>query len=120
YALRLLPHHDFDTPVPGLGGPVRRRHEQVAFSASDRRDVGLRDAALDEHRLDPFGPLPRERVVVLVAADSIRVADDDDVAYGTLRDIGEHPLELGARLLREVVARLVEVEREMRGTHRLR
>src|SRR5437667_3716984 len=116
---RALPDDDLDPAVPRFSNLVRRRNEQLSLAASGRLDALRSDAELDESRPDSLGALYRQPIVVVLRADGVGVADDDDLRRRDARDRVEDALDDHFRLRGELVAVQKEVEEERRGPRRL-
>src|SRR5262245_66308238 len=86
---RGLTDADLDAPVPRLGDLVGRRHFRLALAAAGHQDPHLGDSELDQLLAAALRALERECVVVRLAADAVRVADDDDLGRRPPRDLGE-------------------------------
>jgi hypothetical protein len=104
----------------GFGDAGCGRHGRLAAAASGRLHGVGGDAAADELGAHRIGALLREGVVERPAADEVGMADDEHVGDRTRRDLAERRVELGARLVGDLVASLGEMQREALLARRLR
>jgi len=110
-----LSNKDFDAAIARLGDAIGGRYQQIALAAPRRLNVLRRYAAanqVDTHRL---GALASERIVELIAANGIAVANHDDIGDRSSGDFGKYAFDGALRVLGELVLAFDEVKRERGG-----
>src|SRR5689334_9928542 len=107
-----LPDVDLHPPVARLRHLVWRRHQRLALAAALHPDALGRHAHLDQLVADALRATEGERVVVGHRPHAVGVADDHDLGSGPTRQLVDDAAQDLARIRRQLVARLEEVEEE--------
>src|SRR6266850_7027683 len=88
-----LAHDDFHTPIARFGHRTGSLNQGFALAAAGGLNDSCRDSALNQQVAYPEGALQGQRVVVLIGAHEIGMADDGDLRRGSCSDIGGYPVD---------------------------
>src|SRR5258706_6007472 len=105
-----LTHNDFHTPIARFGHGIGSLNQRFALATAGGLNDFRRDAAPDQQVSYPDGALQGKRVVVLIGADEIGMADDGDLRCGSLGDLGGYTVDCALGVGGEAVRSLHEVD----------
>ena len=103
---------DFHPAIAGFSDAIRGRHEQLTLAAPDGRNAVGSDATVDQRGSNSLGALTRKRIVELIAAYRIGMADHHQVGYAVFQDLGEYAFDNLLGFVGEFVLPFDGVERE--------